>query len=833
MRLPYDLHGDEPSLDEILEEVASWDGSKPPAGEASSPFVALVSPAQPPAPAGGNPPPLTAEQADTAPQSAGPASAETTSPPQRETLTPEEEAPWIATWENLRVEEVWGELRPGAGLPPRPSPGDRATEPEEGREFGHLTLLPPVPPPVGTPDTEAVPPQEQAEAQNPPPEEETQTAAPPDGAKAEPESEPGTRGEGESAEQADMPEGTGENPPPKAEAAAAPEEGRDNLVPFVSTKEPETIREALGHLSQKAKVWLRLRKDKVAEPIVKLPRPKLRLRELPELPVDETLSIKELARAHNAGLGRLRLQALGSLLLALLLLLAAVIGNVDLFAFLTPLREGALLGRISLGIFALLALLVYPLYPLAIKGLIRLQPGMELLGLLAALAVLTDAVLLLFYQYRPYTLPLFAPVALVLSFQMMGSYWTKNALRLCCRTAARSRDPDLLCKEEKQYNGKAVYRRRRGESAQFAAAVQREDWAKKSFRYLVPLLLLLAVSASVWASVGSGQGRLLFWSLSATLSAAATLSGCLCFGLPFHGLSLRLSKLGAALCGWSGAKNSEQGHYILLCDTDLFPPGSIELSSFLTYHEYDSETVVSVTASLLREAGSGLDVLFHNLIRMDEGRYVTVSDLELHSDGISGEAMGKQVLIGNANCLERMGVALPPGVRMAMGVMTAIDGRFAGRFVLDYSMHKTSVSDMDALLLNRITPVLTAVDFNLLPQVLRRLFRFPWDKISFPELGQRKKMADAPAYEGSALLGLLTMEGLSGLSTMIVGAKRLRKAVKSCTRFTYLGALLGIFLCTYLSMAAALTALNALSLSLFLLLWFVPVAMISGWVNQF
>lgn len=770
------------SVEDILSEVARWEGSEE-SSEADSPFVNLVNAARPSEQPPRQERPAPEEAASAADQEeAPPAETKKSTPPLQESVAPE--------------------------LVQNPRRQHAAEQPQE---FGHLTLLPSLQPEEQPAPDEATP------AQRESPAEEQASAESPEEAHT---------GE-ESAIPSDNPQDAGD-PGTQEE-----EDERDNLVPFLTPKEPETIRELVSFLIQKVKIWQHLRHDKVAKPVIRLDDVHIPTPKLPDLPAPEDTAAQSLARGYSKGLARLRMEAVCSLLLAVLLLLLAAANQLSSMPFLQPLLEGDLLIKISLGGFALVALLSHRVLTEGVRGILKLRMGMETPALFATICVLADGISMLALDFREVSLPLFAPVALVLSFQMLGIFWRRDALRVTCRTAARAKDPDVLVREPQQYDGQSVYRRRTEEAQGFGSQIQQEDVSQKTFRYLVPLLCLAALGLCLWATVGHGRKDLVFWALSAGFAAVSTLSGTQCFGLPFHGLAIRLSKLGAALAGWTGAQGAHRGTYVLLEDGDLFPPGAVELTSFRSFHEFGSEIVITVTASLLREVGSGLDLLFENLIRMGEGSYVATTDVELENDGITGTVLGETVLVGNADFLERMGVALPNGVRVAAGVMTAIGGRFAGQFVLDYSMHKTPHHDMDALLLSRITPILTAVDFNLVPNVLRRQFRFPWDSIIFPDLLRRSKLATAPRAKERTLMAVLSIEGLPSLSAAIVGARRLYTAVNTCLTFTCLGSIVGLLLVLYLSLAAAVTAMSALSLSVFLILWYVPVGLISGWVNQF
>lgn len=448
------------------------------------------------------------------------------------------------------------------------------------------------------------------------------------------------------------------------------------------------------------------------------------------------------------------------------------------------------------------------------------------------LFVLADGLTMLLTPIRQVTLPLFAPGALVLGFQLWGMYWKRRALRLSCRTAAAAAQPELLTVEPGQWNEKEVYRRRAGDLHGFGSQIQQEDGAEQLFRFMTPFLLIAAAVFSLLAILIRQQPGLIFWALSGTLIAACTLSGTFCFSLPFRGLSRRLSKLGVALAGWPGVQKAKAGAGILLEDTDLFPPGYIQLDHYEIFGSATDEMVLSVTASLLRESGSGLSGLFYNLIRVEVGRYVPVTDLRIEDEGISGKAMGEDVLVGNLTFLERRGIGIPNEVKETPGVVCAIGGKFAGQFTLSYAMHRASEPSIESLLSNHITPILIALDFNVVPSVMKKQFRIPWEVMSFPSMSERVELYYEPFPEDGSLLAVLNRQGLAALSTAAVGAQRLHKAVKRCASFTCVGAAVGVLLTFYLSVAGALSGLSAVSLTLFLLLWFVPVVLMSSWVNQ-
>ena len=616
---------------------------------------------------------------------------------------------------------------------------------------------------------------------------------------------------------------------PAGENAAA--EPPDNVINLYPPKEPETIREAVTQAARQAKDWAQEGKRRINPPKIRIKRP--RLPRLPDLPPPPDTDPRALVKTYGEGLPRLRLLTAGAFLCVLVLLVLSLFQGIEALPFPKALAQGEIMGWVGFGLFGLSCLICTPILIRGLRTLLKGRPGMETVALLAALAVAADALTLLLLHLRTYSMPLYLPVMTVLAFQMLGNYLKRKQLRIACRTAAQTARPDRLNVEPQPSGGKELYRRRPGTNAGFGSQIQQEDGAEKVFRYYIPAAVLATAVLAVLATVAKGNPELLCWALSGGLIAAATLGGCLCFSLPNRELSPRLSREGVAMAGWAGIRKAKPGAALLVEDTDLFPLGCVKITSARAFGNNSQEKVFSVTASVIRATGSGLEEVFGTLMRMEGGTYVTVSDLELHKDGISARALGEEVLVGTASFLERMGIELPQGVRVKTGAFVAMGKSFAGQFVLAYTLHKSAMPAMDGLLVNRITPILAALDFNLSPPLLRKLFRFPWDRMTFPELEQRRKLLTAPPHGDSTLLAMMGVEGLAPLATAAAGAQRLRKALGLCLRFTILGSLIGMGLVFYLAQAAALTALSPLNLTGFLLLWALPLFLISGWVNQY
>lgn len=613
-------------------------------------------------------------------------------------------------------------------------------------------------------------------------------------------------------------EAAGEETPPEGEQEPAQKTRRRSQptadVPFQSDR-------VLVFLSS-AVEWFRHRGKKPAKQKERVPRPK-------ERPAPDTPP-KELASQYGKGLGKLRTRSICVLLMGILLLYPTLVVGFDVPA--PPVFQDfkVILG-VSAGLFLLALFWSRKFLWETLLDVMNRQFDMPLLSLLAVLWTIADGISM-FVGFRPQGLPLFAPVTFVLGVQMLGRYWDLLCKRISCRTAALAAEPYAVTLDYDQWEGEPSFRKHAVmECPGFGSQIQSRDGAQKRFARVVPVLLIICLALSLISTVAHHQPKLVFWGLSAYFTAASALTGCLCFSLPSLAITRRLSGLGAALAGWDGMEDAQDSDTVLLEDGDFFPPGTIKLQTFQTFEEFAPERVISVAATLIRASGSGLDSLFHNLVRAEDGQYLNLSNFTQFPSGMTGTISDQEVFVGNAQFMEEMGVEVPDGFRVRNAVFCSLNLRLAGLFMLEYNLHRSIPLGVDALLTSKLTPVLLGRDFNLIPSMLRQKFKLPWDKMVFASPTQRDNIPPEPSHQ--VLTAILCREGMEPYATAVAGAQRLAFATRLNSLFACLGSVVGIILTFFLVSAGAVNALSGVSLTLFLFLWLIPVALLSGWVNQF
>ena len=498
-----------------------------------------------------------------------------------------------------------------------------------------------------------------------------------------------------------------------------------------------------------------------------------------------------------------------------------------------PLLTPALKIWISAGLLLVSMLVCLPLLLDVVRRTARLRLGMDTVLLLACLTTLADALTMQYILPRE-QLPFCAVNILGLLLLAHGQMHRLRGLRLACRTAAAASDPLLITLDKAKWNGKDTYTKHPGQPTGFGSQIQADDGAQRAMRKLCPFLIPLCILLALLASVGSGQPQRLLWALSATFSAACSLSAPLIFSRPFHKLERKLTPLGSALAGWPGAAESRRGSRILLTDYDLFPPGSVTPTGVKVFGDHRPDRVVSYVATLIHAAGGGLDKPFHDLLRAESGVYRTIERFGFHeSGGLSATIRGQEVLVGSNRFMGMSDIELPPGLNHSLTVFCAIDGALAGLIPLHYGVNENLFPALDSLLYEKITPVLATRDFNLIPHTLEHRFNIASYRMDFPQITRRWELSDPDQPHEQTLTGVLRLEGIHSLAATVVGARRLRLVVRVNSVLSGVSGVLGALLAGYLTAAGAFVSLSPLNLLVYLLLWLFPSWLISGWTDQY
>ena len=465
-----------------------------------------------------------------------------------------------------------------------------------------------------------------------------------------------------------------------------------------------------------------------------------------------------------------------------------------------------------------------PLY-----GFRRLREGCCTGALLISLAVpvsAADCLLCLFHAGRTAAAPYAPAVSAALFFAQLGISRESRGDSDSFRTASLDDHPPYLVTE----TGRGACKQR-GNLRGFYTTARRNDYALWLQTVFLPLILMASLVFAGLTSLGAGRGSDFLLNWSATLTAGATFSLPLCWGLPWARLTRRQQKSGCAVAGWDGANRIGKRRSLILTDSDLFPPGTIRLNGVKVYGE-ELGKASAYAAAIAHGAGCGLERVFDALAVGEGAPRETAGDLSFYEQGGFGCTIhGESVLLGPASFMRKQSVRLPGNINLKTGVFLAIDHQLAAVFAVKYEAAESVDYALRMMRRSRIMPILAVRDPNITPALLKRKFQKRL-KVEFPDLTSRVALSEAEEDRGLPR-ALLLREGLLPYAEAVVGSRRLRTAVRRASWLSMIGSAAGVLLTAYLVSLQKFDLLTPLSLSVFLLLWTLPVLLMSDWTGRY
>ena len=479
-----------------------------------------------------------------------------------------------------------------------------------------------------------------------------------------------------------------------------------------------------------------------------------------------------------------------------------------------------------LGCLTLSVLLTHQVFAEGARMLARKRCTSELLASLSAVVSALDCGAALLLPQRTAVTPYAAVSAMGLAFALWGLSRRSRGAYDTFRSAAVDDEPPYLVTETEKGACK-----QRGAVPGFYTAASADDVGVLWQTALLPVVLVATFVFAGLSSLGQGRGSDFLLNWSALLAAGATFSLPLSWSLPWSRLARHLQKAGCAVAGWAGASRIAGRKSMIVTDSDLFPPGTIQLNGVKVFGEELSKAA-SYAATLARCAGCGLERLFDGLVRSEGGRYEEAVNFSFYEEGgYSAAIHGESVLLGTASFMRKMDVRLPAGINLKTGIFLAVDRQLAAVFAVKYNAAENVDFALRMMRRSHITPILAARDPNITPALLKRKF-YKKVKVEYPDLSARVALSEAEQDRGLPR-ALLFREGLLPYAETVVGSHRLCRAARRGVGLSLLGSAAGTLLAFYMAFLGKYSLMTPLALLAFLLLWVLPVLLMSDWAGRY
>ena len=436
------------------------------------------------------------------------------------------------------------------------------------------------------------------------------------------------------------------------------------------------------------------------------------------------------------------------------------------------------------------------------------------------------------FGLRDLRVPCCGAFSLEMAMALLARYHRRSTEMAQMDTLRKAIRLHSMVKLPNYYQGKPGILRGYGRVEDFLENYDRPSGPEKFQCVYAFVSLLLCAGIAVFAGLRHGTA-LAVQIFSTSLLVAVPASYFIALTRPAAILEKRLHMVGTVLCGWKGIKSLRGKAVFPLKDEDLFPQGSSKLNGVKFYGDRDPDEVVSYTASLICQAGGGLEHVFRQLLTSRGGRELPVTNFRDYGEGgIGGEVCGESVLMGTYSFLRDMGVEVPGGSAVNQAVYAAIDGDLCAVVAISYAKMRSSSAGLVSLCSSRkLTPILVGSDFMITADMLREKFGINTRRMGFPSQEERTELASRQIDGDAFASALTTREDLTSFAYAISGARALRVSAVLGTVIHVLGGLLGMVIMlalAYLGSAELLTPTNVL---LYQLVWLLPGLLVTEWTR--
>ena len=345
-------------------------------------------------------------------------------------------------------------------------------------------------------------------------------------------------------------------------------------------------------------------------------------------------------------------------------------------------------------------------------------------------------------------------------------------------------------------------------------AMARPDRTEEASLWFAPLLILMVSVLSVLIAFET-QTWMLLPRYFAALSAVAVSGGLILASAPAaRKIGKQLFASGCLLVNGQCAAKMSRTSFAILCDSDIYPMGTMSIRGMKVMEPFDMPTVVSYTAGVMVFLGGGIGKAFSDFARKEYLFPAKVQHQKFYeSGGIVAEIEGHTVLVGTMMFLNRFGIPVTEGRKIRDAVFVAIDNRFAGLFSVNAEVHSQVHHAFTLLDQARVRPVLDVLNFLTDQDRIEQAFELKHDSTDYPDLNERIYGSEGDFAADEPPMALLARDGMLPFAEALLGAKQL----STVTRFNLILGLVTTFLgiaAMYLLLytgAAAATPLHVLA----------------------
>lgn len=459
-----------------------------------------------------------------------------------------------------------------------------------------------------------------------------------------------------------------------------------------------------------------------------------------------------------------------------------------------------------------------------VRAVMKLRYDHASMLVVLTLACAVDAVLAI----RAGRIPFCPAVTLQLSMALLGEYSMGLAKVRTLKAACSMNEPKAAVREEKAWHGEDCIFRSEGHPETFVRELEIPDAGSRIMRIYAPILTLVTLGLSVLSMLQAEDSFL--WAWTALMIASFPVGIFLSFSRPFAAQARRLSRAGAAIGGWFGARMLGGECGIAIEDADLFPPQNVTLNGMKIYSDRSVSQIIGFANAVVQTAGSGLAPLFEEIMHNQNGRHYGVDTFRRYEGGgLGAEIRGDVILMGSLGFMKLMRVHMPEGARVKQAVYLSVNGELAAVFALSYAPATNVKASLQAIShCAGLTPILATRDFMITPQFLKHRYKLSPDRIEFPTVEERARLSSPDAIQEPKQGALLSRPSFACFSMAVAGARAARSAAIAAIAVAFTASVMGLMVLFFLTFIGSTLAVSSWNLLLYTILWLVPELLITS-----
>ena len=382
---------------------------------------------------------------------------------------------------------------------------------------------------------------------------------------------------------------------------------------------------------------------------------------------------------------------------------------------------------------------------------------------------------------------------------------------------------------------KLAYQKKAGFLKRFLQLSYRPDPAELASRNIAPLTLVASLLLCFVVLLTTKDVPVALSVFAAACCVSTDVTNMTGVNAPVANLCRKARRAGGMVVGYDGVAAMGEVNGLMMDETDLFPSGTVVLEGVKTFGAEDLESTVLSASALINEVGGVLSDLFSQVITDSGKELPKVSKFNFEEgNGVSGIVDGKSVLVGNRDILINHSITPPEreeiikylaGGKKALFI--AVDGKLEAMMVVGYKADKRRRIELNKMEQNGVALILRAVDANITPKFISRLFDISESNINVISGKNGETYAELVKEEVPRADALVATKGrVESLMSIISACIQEKKVIDLIVAAQVIAVVLGFVLVAFLGCISGVDQLAPGAIMFYEIFWIVAIGLI-------